>query len=114
MYNLEQKKQIKAKIVQDIAELEKNISALSDFTQPIAPDCALGCGVRDEMILEQEVSVTTLHQSEIKLNKLKYAFNNIDKEDYGICKECEEEIVFGRLMIVPESLYCVTCQEEKN
>ncbi|MEA3229065.1 MAG: TraR/DksA C4-type zinc finger protein [Campylobacterota bacterium] len=110
--NQEQKQKIKTKILQDIEDIEKTIEALAEFTKPIAPDCALGCQLRDEMIVEQEVSATTLQQSEIKLNKLKYALSKIDKDDYGVCKECDEEILVGRLMIIPESLYCVPCQSE--
>ena len=34
------------------------------------------------------------------------------KEDYGICTECEEEIVFDRLMLLPESTHCVACKQE--
>ena len=109
-----QKKELKLKILNDIEDIKKTVVALTEFTQPIAPDCALGCDLREEMILEQEVSATTLHNSEIKLNKLKYALSKIDKEDYGFCKECDEEIVFGRLMILPESTHCVGCMSELN
>lgn len=111
---IEQKQEIKTKIINDIKDIQKTIKALTEFTQPIAPDCALGCDIREEMIGEQEVSATTLHNSEIKLNKLKYALSTIDKEDYGLCKECDEEIVFGRLMIIPESVYCVDCLSQKG
>ena len=50
--------------------------------------------------------------TKIRLNKLKYASTKVEKDDYGICMECEEEILFQRLMLVPESSHCVSCKEE--
>ncbi len=111
---LEQKQEIKNQIIYDIDNTQKTIDTLTEFTQPIKPDCALGCNIREEMMEEQEVSATTLHNSEIKLNKLKYALSKVDKEDYGLCKECDEEIILGRLMIIPESVYCVDCLSQKG
>jgi DnaK suppressor protein len=33
-------------------------------------------------------------------------------QDFGICEECERPIPEARLMIVPEAVLCVACQEE--
>ena len=46
------------------------------------------------MIQEQQVNEHALHEAEIRINKLKYALQKVKKEGYGICAECEEEIVF--------------------
>ena len=67
---------------------------------------------RQEMIQEQQVNEHALHEAEIRVNKLKYAIQKVDKDDYGICAECEEEIIFGRLMLLPESTHCVACISE--
>ena len=110
--NLAKRQQIKEKITTDIVTLKKDISSLEEKTKPIAPDCSLGRLTRQEMIQEQQVNEHALHESEIRLNKLKYALGKVDKEDYGICMECEEDILFERLMLVPESSHCVSCKQE--
>ncbi|MCF6309626.1 MAG: TraR/DksA C4-type zinc finger protein [Sulfurimonas sp.] len=107
-----QKKQIKDKIIEDISSIENEISQLQEKTKPITPDCSLGRLTRLEMIGEQQVNEHALHEAEIKLNKLKYAIQKVDKDGYGICAECEEEIIFGRLMILPESSHCIACLSE--
>ena len=107
-----QREQIKDKIVEDIASIETEILQLQEKTKPIAPDCSLGRLTRLEMIGEQQVNEHALHEAQIRLNKLKYAIQKVDKESYGICAECEEEIVFGRLMILPESSHCIACLSE--
>ncbi|WP_373001324.1 TraR/DksA family transcriptional regulator [Sulfurimonas sp.] len=42
------------------------------------------------------------------------AIQKVDRDDYGICAECEEKIIFGRLMLLPESTHCVSCISELN
>ena len=107
-----QNKQIKEKIIQDISSTQKDIKGLQEKTKPISPDCSLGRLTRQEMIQEQQVNEHTLDEAEIRLNKLKYALQKVDKKDYGVCAECEEDILFERLMLVPESSHCVRCKDE--
>ena len=109
-----QREQIKAKIIEDTLSLEHEIDELKEKTKPITPDCSLGRLTRQEMIQEQQVNMHAMHEAEIRLNKLKYALQKVDEDDYGICAECDEEIVFGRLMILPESSYCISCITELN
>jgi len=110
----EQRQQIKEKIIQDLEAMQKEIDELQDKTKPITPDCSLGRLTRQEMIQEQQVNEHALHEAEIRVNKLKYAIQKVDKDGYGICAECEEEIIFGRLMLLPESSHCVACISELN
>ncbi len=104
--------QIKKKIQEDLFSMQDEIEALKEKTKPITPDCSLGRLTRQEMIQEQQVNEHALHEAEIRVNKLKYALGKVDKESYGICAECEEEIIFERLMLLPESTHCVACKSE--
>ncbi|SMP89362.1 transcriptional regulator, TraR/DksA family [Epsilonproteobacteria bacterium SCGC AD-308-O04] len=108
----EQKQQIKKQIAQDFESLNREVADLQEKTKPIPPDCCLG-DLRFEMMHEQEVFERTLHEAKIRINKLKYALGKIDKEGYGFCMECDEEIPFGRLLILPESMYCTACASNK-
>ena len=110
--NLKQKEQIKSKIEEDLISLENEIGELKKKTKPIAPDCSLGRLTRQEMIQEQQVNEHAMRESEIRVNKLKYALQKVDNENYGLCLECEEEIPFKRLMILPESSHCIPCKSE--
>ncbi len=38
-----------------------------------------------------------------------FVLTKIDKEDYGLCSICEEEIPYGKLCIVPETTICINC-----
>jgi len=110
--NTYQLNQIKNKIDQDLSAMQHEIEELIEKTKPIIPDCSLGRLTRQEMIQEQQVYEHALHEAEIRVNKLNYASQNIDKVGYGICMECEENILFERLMLLPESTHCVACKQE--
>jgi DnaK suppressor protein len=109
--NTTQLQKIKEKIITDIDSLKNEIPSLTKTTKPIAPDCSLGRLTRQEMMQEQQVYEHALHEAEIRLNKLTFALSKVDKEGYGICIECEEDILFERLMLVPESSHCVSCKQ---
>ena len=109
-----QKNQLKNKIVEDIKAMQNEIEGLKEKVKPITPDCSLGRLTRQEMIQEQQVNEHAMHEAEIRVNKLKYSLRKVDKDDYGVCAECEEEIIFGRLMLLPESTHCVACISELN
>ncbi len=107
-----QLQKIKNKITQDIELIKKEIRELEEKTKPISPDVSIGRLTRQEMIQEQQINMHALSEASIRLNKLTYASKKVDRDDYGICMECEEDILFERLMLVPESSHCVSCKQE--
>ncbi|RLA71619.1 MAG: transcriptional regulator [Epsilonproteobacteria bacterium] len=105
----QQREQIKNKIINDLTSLEKEIVALLEKTKPIAPDVSLGRLTRLEMIGEQQINEHALQEAKTRKNKLEYSLQKVDKETYGLCVECEDEIPFERLLILPESARCIEC-----
>ena len=48
-----------------------------------------------------------------ELNRIEALLERIKHDqDFGICEECERPIPEARLMIVPETVLCVACQQE--
>ena len=106
---LEQKEQIKEQIILTIAALHGEIAELEKRLQPIEPDCCLQ-DLRFEMMQEQDVFDKALQNAQIRVRKLKYIFATFESdENYGICINCDEEIAFERLLLVPEAKTCVEC-----
>jgi DnaK suppressor protein len=61
---------------------------------------------------DQNVNIQRFEVAKIRLNRLKIAYLKVDSDEYGICKECEEDINIERLKLMPESEYCVACMNE--
>ncbi len=59
----------------------------------------------------------TLELGENERNKLRLiaeALRKIEEGTYGKCEECEEDIPFRRLDLLPFTRYCVRCQAEQE
>jgi len=107
-----QKLQIKNKIKKDLENLENEIYNLQIKITPITKDCSLDNINRKDMLQEQHIFKKIIDDAQIRKNKLQKALKRVDSEKYGVCQECEEDIAIGRLMLLPESIYCVSCKSE--
>lgn len=103
------KEEIKRKIEDEIAKTNSLIDEYKEMTKPVAPDVAIGRVSRMDEINNRSVMEASLRQAEQKLKNLKWVFSMIDEKDFGICLKCRKAIPLGRILIRPESLYCVNC-----
>lgn len=94
-----------------IEELKANIVAYEELVRPIAPDNAIGRITRMEAINQKSVNEAALRTARMTLSRLERALARIDHEDFGLCRECEEPIPMGRLMVMPETDLCVACAQ---
>lgn len=101
--------EIKQKIVAEIKKTEKTINEYKELTQPISPDNAIGRISRMDAINNKSVVEASLRQAEIKLKNLKRVYSQIGTEDFGRCLKCKQPIPLGRILVRPESLYCIKC-----
>lgn len=101
--------EIRQKINSEIDKTEQLIVTYQEMTRPVAPDASIGRISRMDAINNQSVTEAALRQAEDKLGKLKYMLSKLGSDDFGICLKCKTPIPVGRLLIRPESLYCVNC-----
>lgn len=107
--NIEERKQLKSKIIELITQYEKDVVSTEAMTQPVKPENSLGRISRMDAINNKAVMEVSLRNKKSKLSKLKAALANIDKDGFGICTSCKNPIQSGRLMFMPESTKCVRC-----
>ncbi len=103
--------EIKQKLLEQISLTEKSIEEYRELTKPIAPDCAIGRVSRMDAINSKSVSEASLRQAESKLRNLQRVFSQIGSNEFGICLKCKQPIPLGRILIRPESLFCVNCAQ---
>ena len=105
------REKLKNHIKEKIEDLKENIKSYQELTQPISPDNAIGRLSRMDAIQSKSINEAALDNSKQTLSSMERALTMIDDPDFGMCRECEEPIPFGRLMIMPESNLCVKCAE---
>ena len=105
----EERLQIEDKLHSEKTKLTAKIVVLRELTQPIAPDCAIGRVSRMDAINNRSINEAALRKSEEKLKMLNIALEDVDKPNFGKCRQCGKDIPLGRLMIMPGSPKCVGC-----
>jgi DnaK suppressor protein len=69
--------------------------------------------VEDQVPLlhEQHVALSRHSHDRHTLDLIDAALDRLDRNEYGICQECDGEISLKRLIALPWALRCKTCQE---
>ena len=96
-------------IREELARTEKLIETYRELNKPVAPDVAIGRISRMDAINNKSITEASLRQAEAKLKSLKQVLNKVGTKDFGICLKCKQPIPIGRILIRPESQYCVNC-----
>ena len=104
-----EKAKLKENIQDKLKTIKKDIASYELLTKPVSPDNAIGRLTRMEAINSKSMNEAALKRAQYTLSKLERAFAKIDHPDFGLCRECEEPIPFKRLLIMPESKFCVAC-----
>ncbi len=110
----EQRERLEAALENDMESVEAELKAFEEELKPIAPDCSLGDLLRAEMMHDQEVLNGAYVEAKKRYNRLKYAKSHLNDVDYGLCVDCDEAIAYERLLLMPESQYCVRCAKERG
>ena len=103
------KEAIKRQLDKEINRLKKQIDNYKELTKPIAPENAIGRVSRMDAINNKSVLENALRKSEQRYNGMLKVYDRIDDKDFGKCAKCHADIPLPRLMIMPESRFCVNC-----
>jgi len=103
--------EIKQKIIDEISKTEVVIKEYKELSKPVEPDCAIGRVSRMDAINNKSVVEASLRQAESKLRNLRRVFSQLGSNEFGICLKCKQPIPLGRILIRPESLFCVNCAQ---
>lgn len=105
----QEKTDIKAKVVSEIEKTKKSIADYKEMTKPISPENAIGRISRMDAINNKSVIEAALRQAESKLKNLQLVLENMGAQDFGLCQKCQKPIPIGRILLMPQSRFCVNC-----
>ena len=104
-----EKVDIKARVIEEIQRTNNSITDYQEMTKPIPPENAIGRITRMDAINNKSVAEAALRQAEGKLKNLHYVLESIEDKNFGICLKCQKPIPVGRILLMPQSRYCVNC-----
>jgi len=96
-------------------ELEAQLASNAEAAKPVQLDqTAVGRVSRVDALQGQALAKATRHAMQQQLAQCKAALQAVAREEYGLCRSCEEPIGFRRLQARPESPLCLACQRGKE
>lgn len=96
-------------VFKEIHKLEEKARRYKSLTAPVTPDNAIGRISRMDAINNKSVMEASLRETEKRITKLYQLLDRINDVDFGICFGCKKPIPEKRLMIIPETKFCVAC-----
>ena len=96
---------IRLEIVGDVEKAHHNIkSNEAEQMADISDDAARSYDKKLQGDLEE--------QEWVKLKQVEAALKKVEDGEYGICEQCEQEILETRLEIMPYTEFCIQCLSE--
>ncbi|MEX2601498.1 MAG: TraR/DksA C4-type zinc finger protein [Balneolaceae bacterium] len=105
----EEKQELHQLIEEQIQSVGEEIEELIELTKPISLDNSIGRLSRMDAINNKTINEKALRDKKSTLQKLERARQRSEEGKLGTCLKCGDEIVFGRLKIMPYTTRCVRC-----
>ena len=102
---------IKELLEKEIEKTQGRIVEYKELTKPIAPENSIGRISRMDAINNKSISEAALRKAETKLINLEFALSNLDDPEFGKCAKCKSQIPIQRIMLMPQSRFCVNCAQ---
>jgi len=105
------------KIIGKKQELEDTIKHLRNNQKEDMGKISVDSLIDDVDRADREISAQTfyklLDRKNKELERINFLIRRVQQEqDFGLCEECGRQIPEKRLLILPEAIYCVPCQQE--
>jgi DnaK suppressor protein len=95
----------------EIAKTEEQVIRYEDLAQPISPDNAIGRVSRMDAINNKSIVDAALRKAKERLKGLKSSLDKLDSSDFGVCVKCKKNIPIERILLAPQSSFCVNCAQ---
>jgi DnaK suppressor protein len=92
-------------------ELKRLLDATKEGTRPVDLDQPIGRLTRMDAIQQQKMAVANRQSAGLRLQQVERGLQAIERDEYGVCRKCEETINMRRLKARPEAQYCLGCQD---
>ncbi|MBT8301189.1 MAG: TraR/DksA family transcriptional regulator [Maribacter sp.] len=93
----------------EIVKTEEQVVRYKELAQPISPDNAIGRVSRMDAINNKSIVDAALRKAKERLNGLKSSMDKLDSNDFGVCAKCKNIIPIERILLAPQSSFCVNC-----
>ena len=111
----EEAETLRARLVELVAELSAALHANATSVDPVVLDqSSVGRLSRMDAMQQQAMAKATRERARLRLGQCNVALSAFDRDEYGLCRKCEEPIGYRRLSAKPEAPFCLGCQRRAD
>ena len=114
MLTAEELELLRQALTEERTRLEEFLRISKDGAKPVALDEPIGRLSRMDAIQQQQMTKANRSSYERKLRQIHAALDAFEKDEYGLCRSCEESIDYRRLKARPETPFCLECQDARE
>ena len=100
---------LKNRLISELEDLQRgencNLNGLSESDE-ILPDLV----DRASSLIDRSLSQSMCDRQNLRLRLIAEALEDIENGEYGICRQCGEDIAVKRLKANPIARHCITCK----
>ena len=86
-------------------------TTVNDIKPVVLDQAAVGRVSRGDAMQMQQMALESSRRRERRLISVDQALKRLEKQTYGICVDCDEDINVRRLEIDPTAIRCIKCAE---
>ncbi|MEE2677921.1 MAG: TraR/DksA C4-type zinc finger protein [Myxococcota bacterium] len=105
-------------LIHALRQLERELAGVegtsADATVPVDLDQPFGRVSRIDAIQQQNMASANRASIQRRLAQVRAALGRHDRDEYGACTACGEEIGYPRLQARPETPFCIACQSARE
>jgi len=110
----EQRQQLQARLLELRGELERLLEHSAEGARPVDLDQPIGRLSRMDALQQQSMVRAGRDNARQRLQRVQAALALFARDEYGLCRLCEEPIGYARLAAQPEAPLCLACQGERE
>lgn len=96
-------------------DIERQVAEIERAARPVELDQAsVGRLSRMDAMQQQAMALASQRNLHTRLSRCLVALGAVERDEYGICRSCEEPIGYRRLSAYPEAPLCIACQSGRS
>ena len=106
--------ELRAKLDDLVVELDGQLTTAKTGSKPVDVDEPIGRVSRMDAMQQQQMAKAHRLRIEQRLQQANAAIARMERDEYGECLLCGDDVGYKRLSAKPESPMCLVCQSERE
>ena len=107
---LEEVEALREQLVRLREELQAQLASSEAAARPVDLSEPIGRVSRMDALQQQSMTQANRASAALRERQVEAALGRIERDEYGACLGCGEEVGFQRLKARPEAPFCLPCQ----